>query len=187
MFMKNLVLAALLVLTASAWAQDRPAVSQTGTTESPSAILAKMKQVADWQLTNASPSAAHNRKDNENAWTYGAFYAGVMALDSIAGTPKYHDAMVAEGKKLDWQPGRRPYHADDYCVGQMSLELYLKDQDPAMLAPIMTKLDNILAHPSTNSLEYNKNEKADRFWWCDSLFMGPPTWARMYRVTGERK
>lgn len=177
--MKNLALLSFLSVTLCVRAQV-PSSAQV----SPPAILATMEKVADWQLTNASPSTSHYK---ENSWTYGAFYTGVMALDSIAGTPKYHDAMVAEGKKLDWQPGRRPYHADDYCVGQMYLELYMKDRDPAMLAPIKAKLDNILAHPSTDSLEFNKSEKADRFWWCDSLFMGPPTWARLYKATGDTK
>jgi rhamnogalacturonyl hydrolase YesR len=157
--------------------------------DSPPIILEIMERVADWQLTNASPSAAHYK---ENGWTYAAFYTGVMALDSIANRPEYHDAMVAEGNKLEWKPGPRPYHADDYCVGQMYLELYIKDRYvetpiPAKLAPIKAKLDNILAHPSTNSLAYNKNEKADRFWWCDALFMGPPTWARLYKATGDKK
>lgn len=186
--MKNLSVFAVLVLAASAWSQE-PTANAAGTLPegsafSPPAILATMEKVADWQLTNASPSA---RSYKENGWTYGAFYAGVMALDSVAGTPKYHDAMVAEGKKLDWQPGRRQYHADDYCVGQMYLELYLKDHDPAMLASIRARLDYILAHPSTDSLDYNKKGKADRFWWCDALFMGPPTWARLYKATGDKK
>jgi unsaturated rhamnogalacturonyl hydrolase len=151
---------------------------------SASSILDSMKKVADWQLTNASPSHANYR---ENGWTYGAFYDGVMALDGIAGTPKYHDAMVAIGKKLDWQPGRRAYHADDQCVGQMYLELYMKDHDPAMLGPIKARLDNILEHPSSDDLDFSKKGKMDRYWWCDSLFMGPPTWARLYKATGEKK
>ncbi|HVZ17235.1 MAG TPA: glycoside hydrolase family 88 protein, partial [Terriglobales bacterium] len=24
------------------------------------------------------------------------------------------------------------------------------------------------------------------WWWCDALFMAPPAWARMYKITGER-
>ena len=96
--------------------------SQTTTSPGLSApfILNSMKKVADWQLTNDSPSLKNYRL---NEWTYGAFYVGVMALDDIAGTPKYHDAMLATGKKLDWQPGRRAYHADDQVVGQMYLEM----------------------------------------------------------------
>src|SRR4051812_21826452 len=98
--MKNLALLTLLGLAVSTCAQDRPVASAAAdsTKLSPPDILATMKKVADWQLTNASPSAVHYK---ENSWTYGAFYTGVMALDQIAGTPKYHDAMVELGKKFD--------------------------------------------------------------------------------------
>src|SRR6185437_14566640 len=47
-------------------------------------ILSSMKKVADWQLTNDSPSLKNYRL---NECTYGAFYAGVMALDDISDTP----------------------------------------------------------------------------------------------------
>ena len=181
--MKYLALLTLAVLALAGCAQERLASKTMRPPElSAPMILDSMKKVADWQLTNDSPSA-HSQLNN---WTYGAFYAGVMALDSVAGTSKYHEAMLATGKKLDWQPGRRAYHADDQAVGQMYLEMYLKDRDPAMLQPIKAKLDNILAHPSSDSLEFGKG-KQDRYWWCDSLFMGPPTWARLYQATGEKK
>src|SRR6185437_7181889 len=183
--MKNLMFLALLPLLLSACAQNRNLRQGDAAPElPPGRILSSMEKVADWQLTNASPSDAHYQ---HNGWTYGAFDAGVMALDSIANTPKYHEAMLAEGKKLNWQPGRRAYHADDQCVGQMYLEMYLKHHDPAMLQPIKAKLDYILEHPSSDSLDYNKKGKEDRYWWCDSLFMGPPTWALMYKATGEKK
>ncbi len=181
--MKNPALIAVLAVTLSACAQEQaPGPRAAGL--SPATVLASMEKVADWQLSHASPSLQHYQ---ENSWTYGAFYTGVMALDGIAGSPKYHDAMVAVGKKFDWQTGRKQYFADDYCVGQMYLELYMKDHDPAMLGPIKAKLDYILAHPSTDSLDYNKKGKEDRFWWCDALFMGPPTWARLYKATGDKK
>lgn len=185
--MKQLALLSFLTLALCGCAQDRLSVSQASSPElSASHILKSMEKVADWQLTNGSPSDAHYHEGG-NGWTYGAFYAGVMALDSIANTPKYHDAMVATGKRLDWRPAARRYHADDQCVGQMYLEMYMEDHDPAMLGPIKAKLDYILEHPSTDSLDFQKKGKEDRYWWCDSLFMGPPTWARLYKVTGEKK
>src|ERR1700743_1057771 len=136
--MKYFAFCGVLALLFSGCANLTASHDATATLSAP-AILESMKKVADWQLTNASPS---HYKDH--SWTYGAFYAGVMALDGIAGTPKYHDAMVAKGKKFNWQAGPKAYHADDQCVGQMYLELYMKDHDPAMLAGIKAKLDNIL-------------------------------------------
>jgi unsaturated rhamnogalacturonyl hydrolase len=175
----------LLAVSCQAQPSNPPApasAARNGT--SPQAILTVMKSVADWQLTHPSPSAERYK---ENMWTWGAFYAGVMALDDIADTRKYHDAMVAVGKKFEWQPAPRPYHADDQVVGQMYLELAMKDHNPAMYKPTQEKLDNILAHPSADELDFAKKGKADRWWWCDALFMGPPTWARMYKATGDKK
>src|ERR1044071_5391297 len=171
------VILLISVLAASCQTSNQPAsTSSTAAVSSelsPQAILATMKKVADWQLVHPSPSAD---RYTENAWTYGAFYAGVMALGDIAGTGKYHDAMVAMGKKFDWQSPSRRYHADDQCVCQTYLELYLKDHDPAMLKPTREKLDYILAHPSTNDLRFVTSRTATRWSWCDSLFMAPPAW-----------
>ncbi|HXS69688.1 MAG TPA: glycoside hydrolase family 88 protein [Candidatus Polarisedimenticolia bacterium] len=184
--MKNLALLGFLaVVTLTASAQEQVISRGVRAAElSPSYILDSMKKVADWQLTNGSPSDNHYTR---NGWTWAAFYDGVMALDSIAGTPKYHDAMVEVGKKFDWQPAKKIYFADDQAVGQMYLELYMKDHDPAMLKPIQDRFDYILAHPSSDSLDFKKRGKEDRYWWCDSLFMGPPVWARLYKATGEKK
>src|SRR5438270_9406611 len=101
--MKYLALLTLAALIFSGCAHGRLSSKTPSSPElSKPVILESMKKVADWQLTNDSPSLSHYQL---NSWTYGAFYVGVMALDSISDTPKYHDAMRATGKKLDWQPG----------------------------------------------------------------------------------
>jgi len=168
----------------TARAEDsKPAVPQSSALDS-AGIRAVMKRVADWQLVN--PSASSNRY-TEDCWTWGAFYTGMMAWSKIAGEPKYHDAMMAMGKRFNWQPAKRIYHADDHCVSQTYLELYLQHRDPAMLKPTQARLDYILAHPSTNSLQFNIKGALDRWSWCDSLFMSPPTWARLHTATGDKR
>jgi unsaturated rhamnogalacturonyl hydrolase len=182
--MKTFALLALAV--SSAFSQAQPANSGTKPSAeiSPSAILATSKLVADWQLVH--PATSKDRA-GERAWTYGAFYAGVMALSDIADTPKYHDAMLAVGRKFDWQPAPRVYHADDHCVSQMYLELYLKDRDPAMIGPTKERFDFILAHTATNDVNFRTRGSQDRWSWCDALFMGPPAWTRLYRATGDTR
>jgi unsaturated rhamnogalacturonyl hydrolase len=150
----------------------------------PDVIRAVMKRVADWQLVN--PSASSNRY-TEDCWTWGAFYTGMIAWSHIANDPKYHDAMMAMGKRFDWKPAKRIYHADDHCVSQTYLELYLQHRDPAMLAPTKERFDYLLAHPSTNSLEFKIKGALDRWSWCDSLFMSPPALARLFTATGDRR
>ena len=150
----------------------------------PAEIRAVMKRVADWQLTH--PSASSNRY-TEDAWTWGALYTGMMAWSQIANDPKYHDAMMAMGKRFDWKPAKRIYHADDHCVTQTYLELYLQHHDPALLKPTQERFDYILANPSTNSLQFNINGALDRWSWCDALFMSPPAWAQLHRITGDKR
>lgn len=149
----------------------------------PQDVLAVMQRVADWQLANPSTNKATD-------WTQGSGYDGFMALAGISGDTKYRNAMMAMGATNDWQLGARRYDADDQCVGQAYAELYFLYRDPKMIAPMRDKFDDQLAHPSTvTSLEFTQPvRKAKELWsWCDSLFMGPPTWIRLYAATDDQR
>ena len=188
--MKELTILCLAVLVVSASAQSpSPATAAGGGQKfspeiSPAAIRTVMQAAADWQLAHPSPG---DQKYGQQAWTYGAFYAGVMALNEIAESPKYHDAMATLGKQLKWQPGPRIYFADDHCVAQMYLELFLKDHRRRMLWPTLERFNLILAQPATNDLHMGAKGSQDRWNWCDALFMGPPTWVRLFQATGDRR
>ena len=149
----------------------------------PQAVLDVMQRAADWQLANPS---AHKPTD----WTCAAGDDGFMALAGISGDPKYRDAMLAIAETNGWQPGSREYHADDQGIGQLYTELYFLYRDPKMIAPMCAKFDWILEHPSpTTSLNFKqKPRKATDLWsWCDSLFMAPPSWVRLYAATGDER
>jgi rhamnogalacturonyl hydrolase YesR len=146
----------------------------------PAAILATMRQVADWQLVQTNRHATDD-------WTYGALYAGMMALSDVADSPKYHDAMMEMGRKHGWKPAKRIYHADDVCVCQTYLELYFQHRDPAMIAPTLERFDFILGHARTNNLDFSVKGSQERWSWCDALFMSPPAWLRAYLATGDKR
>src|SRR5438067_1675108 len=100
--------ASLLVTAVILTASGIQAVEPT-----PSSILATMKKVADWQL--AQPPT----KPQTDDWTYGALYAGMMALAQISDSAKYHDAMMEMGRRHEWKPALRKaasglYDADDH-------------------------------------------------------------------------
>ena len=149
----------------------------------PQAVLDVMQRVADWQLANPS-------KHKPTDWTCAAGDDGIMALAGISGDPKYRDAMVAMAETNEWKLGPRPYHADDQGIGQAYTELYFLYRDPKMIAPMRAKFDWILEHPSTVT---NLNIKQPhgmglQLWsWCDSLFMAPPSWVRLYAATGDER
>jgi unsaturated rhamnogalacturonyl hydrolase len=148
----------------------------------PQAIFNAMQRVADWQL--AQPA-----REQPTGWVQGAGYAGMMALVGISGDAKYRDAMLAIAATNDWKLGSRMYMADDQCVGQMYAELYLLYRDPKMIAPMRERFDAILAKPSTTiSLDFSQPGHGQELWsWCDSLFMAPPAWLRLYAATDDER
>ena len=131
-----------------------------------------MKLVADWQLGRLPAEAQID-------WTWAALYTGFMAVpDQVAGD-KYKQAMLQVAEQLQWQPGPRVMMADDQVIGQTYLELYAIHKDQKMLDPMRARLDQELARPD------NLNRQV--WWWCDALFMAPPVFAEMAKVTGDQK
>ena len=137
----------------------------------PRAVQRAMRKVADWQLARVR---GHYNTD----WTMGALYTGFMAASAATGNSKYRKAMKEMGKSLHWQLGPRFNHADDNVIAQTYLELYMRHNDPVMIAAVRDQFDRALKIPP--------NDKDILWWWCDALFMAPPAWARLYKVTGNR-
>ena len=157
--------------------------AQTNSSDiTPQVVLTVMQHVADWQLAHPS---AHKSTD----WTVGAGDAGLMALVGISGDVKYRDVALAIAETNQWQLGARKFMADDYCVGQMYAELYLLYRDPKMIAPLRERFDMILANPpKLTNLDFTQPGRGQELWsWCDALFMGPPTWLRLYAATDDKR
>ena len=146
----------------------------------PGQIKSVMTKVANWQLANPSK---HHTAD----WTHAALFAGMTAWAQMADSDTYYDALIGFGEKNKWQPHKRVYHADDHAVAQMYIELYKKYQDPKMIAPIRERFDYILANQPDTPLTHDKRDHKKRYNWCDALFMAPPVWAKLARITGETK
>jgi len=149
----------------------------------PREVISVMERVADWQL-------AHPSSHGETDWTQAAGDAGFMALAGISGEARFREAMLALAERNQWQLGPRMYHADDHCIGQTYAELYMAYRDPRMISGLRGRFDAVLAKPSAiGSMDFTQhNGRALELWsWCDSLFMGPPAWARLYAATGDSR
>lgn len=122
-------------------------------------------------------------------WHNGALYAGMNQWRKVAGNPApYTDFLTMIGARNTWKLHKRPYHADDHTVGQFYLSLYEESPRSEILEPTQKQFDWILEHPRTGSLEFKKGtDKEHRWGWCDALFMAPPVWARLSKITGDQK
>lgn len=147
----------------------------------PRAILTAMERVADWQLANPS---RHRPTD----WTQGAGYTGMMALAGISKNRKYFDAMLQMAEANQWQLGPSKYFADDHAVGQVYVELWQYAHEDRMIQPMRAQFDGILSNPPQfDTLDFKQKGIRDLWSWCDSLFMAPPAWIRLWAATGEKK
>jgi rhamnogalacturonyl hydrolase YesR len=174
----------LFVVLLSALPGYAQIVSTTVPSILPRDVLASMEQVADWQLAHPSSHPATH-------WPQSAFYVGVTALTKISAQPRYHDAMMKMGETTKWDLGPRKtlYHADDQCVGQTYVDLYMQHHDPKMIGPLKQRLDFILTYPKDDNLVFDRvrnPDYLDRWAWCDSLFMAPPTWLGLSIATGDK-
>ncbi len=154
----------------------------------PADIKNVLKAVADWQVKTP---LTHNSAD----WTNAALYAGMVDWAAIAGNDSYYEWLRGIGDKNNWsryahEEQLRRYHADDYCVGQMYIEMYRKYRDKKMINPIRAYLDQILKDPAKGDLKFVNTDtywSTQRWSWCDALFMGPTVWAKMANVTKKKK
>jgi unsaturated rhamnogalacturonyl hydrolase len=147
-----------------------------------------LKAVADWQIKTP---LTHELAD----WTNGALFAGMVEWAGISGDNSYFEWLKSICEKTGWTHMKsdnplRKYMADDYCIGQTYVELYRKYKEERMIKPMESYFDSILAKPATGDLKFVDTDtylSTSRWSWCDALFMGPTVWAKMAKITGQRK
>jgi unsaturated rhamnogalacturonyl hydrolase len=130
-----------------------------------------MKKVADWELAN-------NESRFTQDWTYAPLYSGLLTTSHTLKDRKYHDAVLAAAERFHWQllPGRYD-HADDEAIGQAYEELYAEKRDPIRIAAVHDNFAQVMARQD--------DPGKDLWWWCDALYMAPPSLAKMSQLTGD--
>ncbi len=136
-------------------------------------IKAKMLKVAEWQLKNPK----HALYD----WTNGAFYAGVFAAYETTKSKEIWAALMEMGEKNNWQIGKRFDHADDIVISQTYIDMYRLKKDPKMIQPTIEAIRKIQTETGN---EVKKHGII--WWWCDALFMAPPTLAKLGRTLKDK-
>lgn len=140
----------------------------------PKEIKKVMTQAAMWQLRNPK----HELYD----WTNGAFYAGIFAAYETTDDKKLMNAIIEMGEKNQWKPGPRLQHADDHAICQTYVDVYRIKKDKKMIEPFTEQMDKFITTPYPTS-----GIQKITWWWCDALFMGPPTLVKLSVTTGDKK
>jgi rhamnogalacturonyl hydrolase YesR len=154
-------------------------------------VKSLMKRVMKFQVK----AYADNPKVN---WQAGAFWAGVMAADQATGDAAFHDAAKAWGEAVGWRlnVGSYTLHSDSIAVGQAYLDLFAKDQKGEMIGALKPQMEKFLNVKTVGPQDVGKASHVlndspyigrNVWWWCDALFMAPPTFAKMSQVTGDQR
>jgi rhamnogalacturonyl hydrolase YesR len=139
----------------------------------PADVEKAMRRVADWQLDRS-------RQFFNLEWPHCALYTGFIAASKTLHDPKYRDAVYAAARdKFMFRTGDRKLNADDQCMAQVYLDLYLQKPEAEEIAAIKAQFDTVMQVPD--------DPKQIPWWWCDALFMAPPAWARLAKAAGDRR
>jgi unsaturated rhamnogalacturonyl hydrolase len=162
--------------------QAGPLATDLSPALTPDAIAKAMRKVGDWEL-------AKTRPDFSQDWTFAALYRGFLAAADSLSEDRYRSEMLDAGIAFDWKLGPRETEADDHAIGFMYLDLYRRNHDATMLEPTKSQFDRILSMPDicTETCPDGHDRATPVWWWCDSLFMGPPVWAELYSITGRKE
>ena len=127
----------------------------------------KMLEALEWQ--EANPIQAKSPTD----WTNGAYYTGVAKAHQSMGNREFLTALIDMGKRNNWQPWERYYHADDLVITYPYLYLASIGVKEVDLKPTEKIIEEHLYKPHAWKEGEREMEKI-LWWWCDALFMAPP-------------
>ena len=129
-------------------------------------------------------------------WKVGTFYTGVYAAYEATGDETFYKAAKAWCEAAKWKMSGSPFFADDICSAQTILDVYGKDKQPQMIASVQRELEQYFGKETVTKKEavvtlWPEKERPlvgrNIWWWCDSLYMAPPVFARMSAVTGDKR
>ena len=127
-----------------------------------------MVKALQWQ--EANPIFAKAPTD----WTNGAYYTGVAKAHQATKNTAFLDALTIMGKRNDYQPYDRYFHADDLAITYAYLYLSAQGVPGVNLTPTDTVISQHLYKPHPWRTGLPDQDQRILWWWCDALFMAPP-------------
>lgn len=171
-------------------------ISKEQTLSNASDITAVANRAADWQLAHMDNfdyvRTFRDHTENPQGWIQGAFFVGLTRWAEQTNNSVYLQALVAKGEANKWKIGEKDWHADDQVIGYTYAAVAARKNDLTLIAPTQKVFKKIMANRATHSLEYTSDPTGEgeatcqrRWCWCDALFMAPPVWAAVGKLTGD--
>lgn len=141
-----------------------------------------MRQVYEYQVTHLTTAVRKRsgkyRYIEDTDWERGVFWSAVAQSWTETKEQIYLDGLKDYVTHTGFRPGRLPRFADAQVCINAYLDIYDDLKQPDILTYAKAHLDFMVKNP----------EPGEKDWyWCDALFMAPPAFFGMTKVTGERK
>ncbi|WP_239805727.1 glycoside hydrolase family 88/105 protein [Croceicoccus hydrothermalis] len=156
-------------------------------------------KLAEWQLARMNDPDVVSRVTfetaNPRAWEQAAFWIGMTRLADAGAPPRIRQAIMKMGRANEWEPGERPYHADDHAITQAYLWAAEHGAGAAAREPTQKAFDSIIDEPAVTTLAFyappreigGDIECLKRWCWSDALFMAPAALVELSAQTGNPK
>ena len=152
--------------------------------------------VADWQLDAFDDLSYLPTFVADSAyargWVKGAFYIGLDRFAEATDDAQMLSVLERLSRDNGFDLGRQAWHADDQAVAAVYAKVAGRLARPEMIRPARAQFDAILADRPNHGLEFVQGSDSEggcqrRWCWADAIFMGPPAWAEMTRLTGDER
>ncbi len=164
-------------------------------------------RVADWQLSQYDLTINNFRIEERaselpEGWVNATLNIGLLRWAEVSEQRPYRQAVTNLSKVNEWQLGPRQYDADDHAMGQVYLDLYQIYDEEHMLEPTRKVLESVVENPLDVSLVFDSSKRhkthargrvfndqvcRQRWCWADAIFMAPPVFFELSRITGNDK
>lgn len=144
-------------------------------------VTAIMHKVNDYQIK-------YPWRETDRDWVRGTWYTSVMAFYKASGDQKLMGQAMAWGEKHQWEVGKEGSGANKLTCVQTWLDLYMIHKDEKMLAPSRAWMDSKkFPAPSFDGVWYTHAPRGVGHRYADSLYVGPPALAKLYKITHDEK
>lgn len=166
-----------------------------GAAEEPGDVRETGDRVAAWQLDHMDGfdyvRTFREQTSDSTDWIQAAFYIGLTRWAAATGDGRYRAALAEHAAANDWRLGPHYWHADSHAIAYVYLSVAANGA-PSDLSKVTAGFDRVIAEHEDTSLAFEIDESwlaegtCQRRWcWCDALFMAPPAWAMLSRITGD--
>ena len=145
-------------------------------------VLDTMKRVYRYQAANQTRSVVRRsgktRFIKDTDWERGVFWSCTSAAWKATDDAEYLDGVMNYALHTGFRVGPNARFADDHICCQAYLDVYPVVNQIEALDSTVKALDLMVDNPEPGRKDW---------WWCDSLFMAPPSFAALTKQTGDSK